>query len=161
RIELDIVDARAPIAATAMVTGSTLQYGDDSDAQPSAAKIVVRPSKRLLAGFDNELFVRVTDDNGAPWVGRIEVVWLDGELMGQRRDGDPPKLFDAPLDRLGLARLVGRLDSEVVRLEVRAYPSGSEVASATRKLRFVSFAGGVDVAIDPSITPAGNEVDVR
>jgi len=162
-VDLEIVGARAPIAATPIVAGSTLQYGDDSDAQPSGVRIVLRPAKRLLAGFDNELFVRVTEPDGTPRSAPVEVALLDGEIMGRRGDAEaPPVLFAGTTDRLGLARIVGPLDSEVVRFEVRvlAVPPATGVV-ARRKLRMVSYAGGVDVAVEPEVVAPDRPVEVK
>jgi hypothetical protein len=163
RVAIAIVESRAPIEATAMVAGSTLQYGDDTEPQPSNLRIVVRPAKRLLAGFDNELFVRVTEPNGNTRARSIEVALLDGELMGARGDGErPPVLFAGSTDDLGLVRLVGPLDSEVVRVEVRvlADPPTAEPL-ARRRLRMVSFAGGVDVTAEPELAAPDAAIEVK
>jgi len=163
RIAITVVESRAPIQATSIVAGSTLQYGDDTEPQPSNLRIVVRPAKRLLAGFDNELFVRVTEPNGNPRARAIEVALLDGELMGARGDAErPPVLFAGSTDELGLVRLVGPLDSEVVRIEVRvlADPPTAEPL-ARRRMRMVSFAGGVDVGAEPEVVAPGAVIEVK
>lgn len=163
RVAIVVDEARTAIEPTAMVAGSTLQYGDDTEAQPTDVRIVVRPAKRLLAGFDNELFVRVTAPDGTPRVRPVEVALLDGELMGAKGDAEhPPILFSGTTDELGLVRLVGPLDSEVMRLEVRvlAEPPGAAPV-ARRRVRMVSYAGGVDVIIEPDVVAPGAAIEVK
>ncbi len=160
RIEVEVVATRPPVVATPIVSGSTLQYADDSDAQTAVLPIVVRAGGRLLAGFDNELFVRITDTAGKPYVGPVSVSLTDGELMGKTGDAErPPTLFDGSTDRLGLVHLVGPLGSDVIRLDVRATPPTG--AEQRRKLRMVSFAGGVDIDVEPDIVAPGGTVEVK
>jgi hypothetical protein len=163
RIPIAVVEQRAAIDATAIVAGSTLQYGDDTDEQPSGMRIVVRPAKRLLAGFDNELFVRVTDPEGSSRARAIEVALLDGELMGARGGAEtPPILFAGSTDELGLASLVGPLDSEVIRLEVRVLGDAAGAAPlAKRRMRMVSYAGGVDVVAEPDVVAPGAAIEIK
>ncbi|MBC8072351.1 MAG: hypothetical protein IAG13_28775 [Deltaproteobacteria bacterium] len=160
RIDAQVVRVRAPILPTPVVSGSTLQYADDSDAQLEQWPIVLRASGRLLAGFDNELFVRVTDAHGKPFVGAVEVRLLDGELMGLVGAAkQPPALFIGSTDTLGLVRLFGPLGSDVIRIEVRARPPGA--AEQVRRLRLVSFAGGVDIEVSPDIVRPGDAIEVK
>lgn len=159
-IGVEVVESRPSAVAQPVVSGSTLQHGDDSDPQPDKVRIVLRPAGRLLAGFDNELFVRVTDPAGAPIVAPVEVVLVDGEYLGLVGDGDrPPTLFTGPSDALGTVRLFGPLDSEVVRFEVRVTtPDG---ATHRRRLRMVSFAGAVDVIAAPAVVAPGDPLEVK
>ncbi len=162
-IDLAIVEARSAIEPTPIVAGSTLQYGDDTEAQPTNLRIVLRPAKRLLAGFDNELFVRVTEPDGSARPRPVEVVLLEGELMGAKGDVEKPVvLFGGTTDELGLARLVGPLDSEVVRLEVRVLGDSAGAAPiAKRRLRMVSYAGGVDAVAEPDVVAPGAAIEVK
>lgn len=160
RIEVEIADARAAIAAEPVVSGSTLQYADDSDPQPDGRRIVVRAARRLLAGFDNELFVRVTDPAGMPWTGSVIVALVDGEFMGRRGSADdPPILYAGATDPLGLVVLDGPVGSDVLRLDVRCAEVGA--APVHRTVRLVSFAGGVDVIAEPEIVRPGEAIEVK
>src|SRR5690606_12220304 len=80
RVPIEVVEARQAVEARHVVSSSMSQYADDSDAQPDPLKIDVRPMGRVLAGFDNELLVRVTDAKGTPWSGPLAVRLVDGEL---------------------------------------------------------------------------------
>jgi hypothetical protein len=162
-IDLTIVESRPAIEPTPIVAGSTLQYGDDTEAQPSSLRIVLRPAKRLLAGFDNELFVRVTEPDGSARARPVEVLLLEGELMGKKGGPEKPTaLWSGTTDELGLARLVGPLDSEVVRLEVRVLGDSTTAAPiATRRLRMVSYAGGVDAIAEPDVVAPGATLEVK
>ncbi len=160
RMDVEITTSRAPRVAAPVVSGSTLQYADDSDPQPDARKIVVRAGRRLLAGFDNALFIRVTDPAGAPWLGSVIVALVDGEFMGRVGAAvDPPILHAGPADRLGLVVLEGPVGTEVLRLDVRCAETGAEPAH--RMVRLVSFAGGVDVIAEPDVVRPGDSIDVR
>jgi hypothetical protein len=155
RIDVMVVPRRDPIEPTPIVSGSTLQYADDSDAQNAERPIVLRAAGRLLAGFDNELFVRVTDAKGKPYVGPVTVSLVEGELMGQTGvPSKPPILFEGSTDVLGLVRLVGPLGSDVIRVEVVA-------GTAKRRMRMVSFAGGVDIEVEPDVVAPGGTVEVK
>jgi hypothetical protein len=159
-IDVEVATSREASTATPVVAGSVLQHGDDSDAQPEALRIVVRPARRLLAGFDNELFIRVTDAAGVPFVGSVEVALVRGELLGRVGNAErPPILHDAPPDALGLVRLVGPLGSEVMRLRIRATPPGG--TAVERSLRLVSFAGAVDVVAEPLAVAPGDTLEVK
>ncbi|HWB78841.1 MAG TPA: hypothetical protein VG755_27960 [Nannocystaceae bacterium] len=155
RIDVDVVAHRDPILPTPIVSGSTLQYADDSDAQTTSLAIVLRAAGRLLAGFDNELFVRVTDPQGKPYVGSVTVSLVEGELMGKTGvPSKPPILFSGTTDALGLVRLVGPLGSDVIRVEIVA-------GTVKRRLRMVSFAGGVDIDVEPDVVAPGGTIEVK
>lgn len=159
-IAIEVVDVREPVLGTPVVSGSVLQHGDDTEAQPEGARIVVRPRGRLLAGFDNELFVRVTDPSGAPIGTPVDVKLVDGEFMGHVGDRDkPPVLHHGPPDRLGLVRLNGPLGTEVMRLQIDTTTSDGKPQG--RRMRLVSFAGAVDVIADPPIVAPGDPVEVK
>jgi hypothetical protein len=159
-IAVDVVEAREPITAEPIVAGSVLQHGDDSDAQTEAVRIVVRPARRLLAGFDNELFVRVTDPTGVPLRGTVEIALVQGELLGRTGAAEkPPILYSAAPDPLGLVRLFGPLGTEVVRLRVSATPEGG--ATSHRTIRLVSFAGAVDVVAEPLAVAPGDALEIK
>lgn len=162
-IDLAIVESRAAIEPTPVVAGSTLQYGDDTEEQPTNLRIVLRPAKRLLAGFDNELFVRVTEPDGSARARPIEVALLEGELMGAKGDAEKPVvLFTGSTDDLGLARIAGPLDSEIVRVEVRVLGDAAGAAPlAKRRLRMVSYAGGVDAVAEPDVVASGATIEVK
>lgn len=161
RIDVEVVADRPARAARPIVAGSTLQYGDDSDAQLPDARMVVRPAGRLLAGFDNVVFVRVTDGAGAPMSGTIEVTLPDGEFMGKTGDAErPPVLFRGPTDALGLVRLEGPLGSEVLRLEVRRLDAAG-VVTQRRRVRLVSFAGGVMASASPEVVAPGDAIELK
>ncbi len=160
RIDVDVVATRPRSIAPPVVSGSVLQHGDDSDAQPDALRIVVRPAGRLLAGFDNEIFVRVTDPAGAPSAAPVEVVLIQGEFMGRVGEAEhPPSLFAGTADALGLVRLQGPLESEVIRLEVRG--QAADGSPQRRRLRIVSFAGAVDTVAEPSAVAPGDKLEVK
>jgi hypothetical protein len=159
-IALEVVPVREPVLGTPVVSGSILQHGDDTQAQPEGARIVVRPRGRLLAGFDNELFIRVTDPKGVPLGTDVDVKLVDGKLMGQTGDGNtPPVLHHGPTDALGLVRLRGPLDSEVIRLQVDTTTADGKPQS--RRVRMVSFAGAVDVVAEPLVAAPGDAIEVK
>jgi len=159
-IGVDIVEAREPIAPDPVVSGSVLQHGDDTEAQTDPLRIVMRPARRLLAGFDNELFIRVTDPAGVPLRGAVEVTLLQGELLGRTGAADrPPILYKGAPDVLGLVRLVGPLGTEVVRVRIWATSDGG--VTAQRMIRMVSFAGAVDVVAEPLVVAPGDALEVK
>jgi hypothetical protein len=122
---VEIVETRSAEAGRVVVSENMLQWADDTDEQPASVRIDLRPDGRLLAGFHNRLFVRVTDVAGKPWkpaVGepRIQVLLASGEFGEQIGDTEtPPVLYDGPVDSLGLASFEGVLRSETVRFEIR------------------------------------------
>ena len=161
-LSLDIVRGSFSRTPVHSIAASTLQWADDSDAQLENVHIVVRASDRLLAGFDNVLFVRVTQPDGRPWIGAVEVVLIDGEFMERRgANNDPPRLFMGTTDHLGLVRLSGPLTSEVLRVEVRLL-SAEEPRHmiSKRRLRMVSYAGAVQVRAWPSAVYPGQSAKV-
>jgi hypothetical protein len=125
RLPIEIVEARGKDAGRLVVSENMLQWADDTDEQPAGVRIDLRPDGRLLAGFHNRLFVRVTDVAGRPWKPaagepRIQVLLASGEFGGVMGDGEkPPVLFDGPVDSLGLASFEGELRSDAVRFEIR------------------------------------------
>lgn len=125
RISIEVVERREVIEPQHVVSSSASQYADDSDAQPEGIAIDVRPVGRVLAGFENELLLRVTDPEGKPWSGPAAIHLLDGELAGKRgRGGDPPLLWEGRTDGAGLASVRGLLSSEVLRLRVQLRAEG-------------------------------------
>lgn len=159
-IAIDVAEVREPILGTPVVSGSILQHGDDTHAQADAARIVVRARGRLLAGFDNELFVRVTDPNGVPLGTPVDVTLVDGKFMGHVGSASkPPVLHHGPPDRLGLVRLHGPLGSEVLRLQIDTTTADGKAQG--RLVRMVSFAGAVDVIADPAIVAPGDPVEIK
>lgn len=157
-LPISIVSSRESREPVPMVTGSTLQYGDDTDPQPAGMRIVVRPFGRILAGFSNTMMVRVTHPDGRPYEGPIEVLLAGGELMGQRGHADhPPVLTNGSTDRMGLLFLDGLLTSEVVRIEVRV-PSRSDPSRILhrRRTRMVSYAGAVVAEVSRLAIPVGS-----
>ncbi|HVI03276.1 MAG TPA: hypothetical protein VM869_31485, partial [Enhygromyxa sp.] len=127
RLPITVVGEREQGKGRQVVSGHILQWADDTDPQPPEVRIDLRPAERLLAGFDNELFVRVTDPAGKPWrpkregaPANIQVLLISGEFAGEiGKSEQPPVLYEGPLDQLGLARFHGELRSDVVRFEVR------------------------------------------
>ena len=125
RIPIEVVERREAIEPQHVVSSSASQYADDSDAQPEGIAIDVRPVGRVLAGFENELLLRVTDPEGKPWSGPAAIHLLDGELAGKRgRGDDPPLLWEGRTDGAGLASVRGLLSSEVLRLRVQLRAEG-------------------------------------
>lgn len=125
QVAVEVVERRSAREAEQVVAGNMLQWADDSDPQPDAVRIDLRFAGRLVAGFRNRVFVRVTDASGKPWApadrdASVEVRLLSGEWAGmQGKPDDPPIVHRGPLDRLGLADFAGVLTSDVVRFEVR------------------------------------------
>ncbi len=124
-LPIELVEQRAAKQGEQVVAESMLQWADDTDPQPADLRIDLRFAGRLLAGFSNTVFVRVTDLQGRPWApndrpAKVQVRLVSGEWGGSKGDLDePPVVFEGPLDRLGLASFSGALTSEVVRFEVR------------------------------------------
>jgi hypothetical protein len=144
------------------ISTHSLQWADDSDPQPSGAWLVARPAGRVVAGFDNEFFVRVTHPDGSPRQGPVEVVLVDGDFAGQRGDAAaPPRLLRGETDRLGLARLRGHLASDVLRLEVRVLAPGDERVLQRRRQRFVSYSGAVEVRVGQTLLAPDEATEVH
>jgi hypothetical protein len=128
-VPLEIVASRPTRRGTYTVSGSTKNYADDTDAQPEALKIALRPLGRLVAGFENTLVARVTDNDGKPRRGPVEILLLDGEFGPHKAGRDSPApLVRGETDGAGLIRISGLLASDVVRFEVRALPAASDAA---------------------------------
>ncbi len=127
RLPITLVPERKPGVGHQVISKHMLQWADDTDEQPAEVRIDLRPAGRLLAGFDNELFVRVTDPAGKPWKPKpegtpatIQVLLISGEFGGKiGKLDDSPVVYEGPVDALGLARFFGKLTSDVVRFEVR------------------------------------------
>lgn len=134
-LPVEIVETRSADAGRVVVSENMLQWADDTDEQPAGVRIDLRPDGRLLAGFHNRLFVRVTDVAGRPWKPaagepRIQVLLASGEFGGLIGDTErPPVLYDGPVDALGLASIEGELRSEAVRFEIRLV-GAAEIAAA-------------------------------
>ena len=168
-----------------VVSEHMLQWADDTDPQPEGVRIDLRPAGRLLAGFDNTLFVRVTDPAGKPWKpaaptpaaptpetkptepeptepaeipARVQVLLVSGEFDGKlgKSEGSPI-VFEGPLDSLGLASFSGVLASDVVRFEVRLL---GDPTNPKRRLRFVSHAGTVRVRASTDLAHPGHPVAI-
>ncbi|MCX4245043.1 hypothetical protein [Paraliomyxa miuraensis] len=120
RIPIEVVAERTPVPARHVVSTSMSQYADDSDPQPEALKIDVRPRRRVLAGFENELMVRVTEPAGKPWSGPLALRLVDGEFAERRGNAeDPPLVWEGHTDAAGLALVHGLLSTEVLRVLVQ------------------------------------------
>lgn len=157
-VAINVVDTLPPIEPEPIVAGSTLQHGDDSDPQPVGARIAVRAHGRLLSEFDNTLYVRVTNPDGTPRAGTVEVALVSGgfgEKTGNAQS--PPVLARGSLDPWGVLSLHGVLTSAVLRVQVRLLDSDGAVQHR-RTVRMVSFAGGVvlrpDVLTLDATTPS-------
>lgn len=162
QIELEVVDQRAASRAQHVISSSMSQYADDSDPQPASHFIDVRPRGRVLAGFDNELWLRVTDAKGTPWEGPAAVFLINGEFGDARGNpDDPPRLWQGRTDAAGLASLHGVLSSEVLRLRVQLQAADDPSSTvAERRIRLVSFAGAVHLRVDPVAAAPGEAVEV-
>ncbi|MCR9163328.1 MAG: hypothetical protein ACE37F_34890 [Nannocystaceae bacterium] len=142
-VAIEIVEAFGTTEPEPIVAGSTLQHGDDSDPQPTGARIAVRAHGRLLSEFDNTLYVRVTNPDGTPRAGDVEVALVSGGFAGRTGDATtPPLLAKGTLDPWGVLSLHGVLTSAVLRVQVRVLDSAGAVQHR-RTVRMVSFAGGV------------------
>lgn len=122
-VPLTIDRARAARRGTVTISTSVKNWSDDTEPQPERLRIALRPLGRIAAGFDNALMVRVTDAEGVPQVGPIEVLLLDGEF-GRKPDGagagaGPRVVARGTTDAQGLLRFDGPLNTDVVRFEVR------------------------------------------
>lgn len=131
-VEVELVASRAPRRGTPTVSGSTKNYADDTEPQPEKLRIVLRPLGRLVAGFENALVARVTDPDGKPHRGPVEVRLLDGEFGPHRATREVPALVTrGETDAAGLIRVDGLLATDVVRFEVRALDVPESMSDAT------------------------------
>jgi hypothetical protein len=125
-VPLTIGRAREARRGTVTISTSVKNWSDDTEPQPERLRIALRPLGRIAAGFDNTLLVRVTDAEGTPHVGPVEVLVLDGEF-GNKSDnrsaiGAGPQgrvATRGTTDAQGLLRFDGPLSTDVVRFEVR------------------------------------------
>lgn len=168
-LPVEIVETRSAEAGRVVISENMLQWADDTDEQPAEVRIDLRPDGRLLAGFHNRLFVRVTDVAGKPWkpaIGapRIQVLLASGEFGGEIGDTErPPVLYDGPVDALGLATIEGVLSSDAVRFEIRLVgdaPASPYLSGPKRRLRFVSHAGTVRVIASTDFVHPGDEITI-
>jgi hypothetical protein len=170
-LPVEIIETRTAEAGRVVVSENMLQWADDTDEQPAGVRIDLRPDGRLLAGFHNRLFVRVTDLAGKPWKPatgepRIQVLLASGEFGGLVGDPDkPPVLYDGRVDSLGLASVEGLLSSDAVRFEIRLVgaaepPASPYLSGPKRRLRFVSHAGTVRVIASTDFVHPGDEVTI-
>jgi len=165
-IEVEIVAERPPRVGELTISTSNLNWGDNTEPQPEGMQIVVRPERRLLAGFDNTLMIRVSDEDGHPMVGTVEVALLGGEFAGKRGSGhSPPILKQEESDNLGLVMVKGSLASEILELEVRLVHPGLVHTEegrvlGQRRFRMVSFAGAVRLEGDPLALRVGEPASI-
>ncbi|MBK8265543.1 MAG: hypothetical protein IPK80_29965 [Nannocystis sp.] len=165
-IPIEVVATRPPLAGALTISQSTLNWGDNTEPQPEGLRVVLRPDRRLLAGFDNTLRVRVTDPEGTPLARKIEVALLSGELLGARGSSSaPPIIAEGSTDALGIFAIHGPLSSEVIELEVRVLAAepgteGAPTLAGKRRFRMVSFAGGVQLEGEPLAVALGEPVSL-
>ncbi|MCA9661371.1 MAG: hypothetical protein KC486_23730 [Myxococcales bacterium] len=165
-IAVEVVDERPQRQGALTISTSNLNWGDNTEPQPEGMQIVVRPERRLLAGFDNTLMIRVTDPDGNPRPGHVEVALLGGEFMAQRGSSrEPPILLSERTDALGLAMLRGALTSEILEIEVRIVEPGEVFIDegrvlGRRRFRMVSFAGAVRLEGEPLALRAGEPASI-
>lgn len=160
-IDVEVVTTRAAREGTPTVSSSTLQRGDDSDPQLEPVRIDIRPEGRLLSEFDNRFWVRVLHPDGRPYDAEIEVVLLDGELGAKAGSPEAPvQLRRARTDALGLVDVRGRLGSEVVRLAARVLDGDGQRVRFERRMRFVSYAGAVNVTASTTHVQPAAELEI-
>jgi hypothetical protein len=154
RIPLMIGHAPSRAAADTYST-SIAQRGDDTDPQPANARLDVFPDIRVNAGFENAFWIRTLEPTGAPHPGRVDVRLVSGEFRGHRGETRAPPLIETlTTDAAGLALLRGELALDVIRLKV-ATSSG-----IARAVRHVSFAGSVQLDVEPRFARPGDEVSL-
>lgn len=166
--EVDVVQEREPVEPAPTISTSTLQHGDDTEAQPETMRLDVRVVGRLLAGFENRLAVRVLHPDGRPYRGEVQTSLVDGEFAQTRGGREPVVLDRGPTDALGLRWLEGRLDTEVLRLEVKLVdgPPGPRTrtggpAEIRRRFRMVSYPGAVRVEVEPDVVRPSSTIELR
>jgi hypothetical protein len=136
-VSVEVVDERSAREPIHRVAASNLQWADDTDEQLKDLRIDAMPYGRLLAGFDNEILIRLTDPEGRPLQRKVEVKLVSGEFkdevgpgVGEFESGaESPTLYEGRSDPWGLLRIKGRLDSDVIRFEVQVHevePPGEE-----------------------------------
>jgi len=155
-VPVELGAAREPREGTPTTNGMPLAKGDDSDVQLDAIKIDVRPVGRMLSGFTNRVLVRVTEPDGAPWAGPIEVMLVGGEFREHKGSVEQPvQLVLGSTDAAGLLALEGPVTSDRLRLEVRvlARDEPGKVVHR-RKVRLTSFPGAVVVHVAPGVVRA-------
>ncbi len=119
-VPIELAPEREAKRGTLTISTSVKNWIDDTEPQPEKLRIALRPLGRLAAGFENTLLVRVTDTEGRPFVGPVEVVLLDGELGAAKGTRDAPvRVVQANTDASGLLRFDGQLNTDVLRFEVR------------------------------------------
>jgi len=165
-VDVSIVDHRPPRRGDLTISTSHLNWGDNTQAQPEGMSIVVRPERRLLAGFDNTLMLRVSDTDGYPIQATVEVALIGGEFMGQRGSNvKPPLLTVQETDRLGLIMLSGPFTSDIIELDVRVVEPGAVFTEegrvlGSRRFRMVSFSGAVRLEGDPLAIRLGEPASI-
>jgi len=119
-VPIELAPTREAKRGTLTISTSVKNWTDDTEPQPEHLRIALRPLGRLAAGFENTLLVRVTDPEGRPFVGPVEVYLLDGELGADKGSRDAPRrIVQGSTDASGLLRFDGQLSTDVLRLEVR------------------------------------------
>lgn len=142
--------------ATDTYSTSIAQRGDDTDPQPANARLDVFPDIRVNAGFENTFWIRTLEPTGAPHPGRVDVRLVSGEFRGHRgQSRDAPLIETLTTNAAGLGLVRGELELDVIRLKV-ATSSG-----IARIVRHVSFAGSVQIDVEPRFAKAGDEVDLH
>ncbi len=164
-IPIEVVGARPQRSGEHTISTSMLQWADDTDPQPESLRIDLRPFGRILAGFDNEFLARVTDPEGKPWVGPVEIVLVHGEFAGEvGSEETPPVLYEGNTDALGLVSVGGLLTADVVRIEVRVHePAGEDGVvkpPLQRRFRYVSYPGGVRVESSALAAKPGDTLEI-
>ncbi len=165
-IAIDVVADRPPRVGELTISTSNLNWGDNTEPQPEGMQIVVRPERRLLAGFDNTLMIRVTDPDGHPQPATVEVALLGGEFAGKRGSSrEPPLLKHGACDGLGLVMVKGALASEILEFEVRVVQPGLVHTEegrvlGKRRFRMVSFAGAVRLEGEPLALRVGEPASI-
>ncbi len=161
RVAVTMVKERDERERMLSVARSMLQWADDTEEQPETVRVDLRPFGRILAGFQNTFLVRVTDLEGIPYAGLVEIRLLSGEFAAKRgQESDPPVLFRGSLDGLGTTSISGQLTSEVIRFEVGLLSDASEFPSSSRRFRWVSHAGGVRVSTSSMVASKGATIMV-
>jgi hypothetical protein len=136
-----IVEDRSPRTPVHRVASSVLQWADDTQAQPKDLRIDAMPYGRLLAGFDNQILIRVTDPAGKGLERELAVRLVSGEFGDEVGPGEhefkagkqAPALFEGKSDAWGLVAFRGALNSDVVRLYVEVFEPEGERSDASNE----------------------------